>query len=168
MTIVPKDLGELSPGEELVLQVRPAPRALLPYFIITLVLSLSVIFTILALVMAIGLIFLYLISFRPVQYFITTERIFLLRRGALSTDRQEISYDSVRDFELDQRLGGRILNYGSIIPVMNLRHAETDDSSDSLGALRGVSHVSHPREILSIVHNLCQSKSDSTKTPCAV
>lgn len=154
---------ELSPGEEVILQVRPSPRALLPYFIITLILALSIIFTILAIVMVIGLIFLYLISFRPVRYFITTERIILLRMGALSIDRQEISYDSVRDFELDQRLGGRILNYGSIIHVTQLRHAETDNSSDSLGALRAVSHVSHPREILLIIRNLCQPKNDSTK-----
>ncbi len=72
---MPRDLGTLDPGEAFLFQIRPVARALIPYFIITVILAGTIIFLPLALLMGIALVLLYLVSFRTVRYIITTDRI---------------------------------------------------------------------------------------------
>ncbi len=166
MSRIPRDLGTLNPGEEFLFQVRPVARALIPYFIITVILAGSLIFLPVALLMGIALVLLYLVSFRTVRYIITTDRIILLRK-LISRDRRDIYFSAILDFNVYQALGGRIFFYGTIQFVLN--DSETSSGTalgpdDSLGALESLSHIGNPNSLLPTLQNLAQSKQARKKS----
>ncbi len=160
MSGMPNDLGTLNSGEKFLFQVRPAARALLPYFLVTTTLASTIIFLPIAMLMGIGLFLLYFYSFRSVRYFVTTDRVILLRR-LVSTDRRDMYFSSIRDLEVYQGLGGRIFGYGTIQP--NFSDSESSSvpdlgPDDSIQALQSLSHISNPKELLPKLQNLAQSK----------
>ncbi len=163
---MPRDLGTLNPGEEFLFQVRPVARALIPYFIITMILAGTIIFLPLAMLMGVALILLYLVSFRTVRYIITTDRIIMLRK-LVSGDRRDIYFSAILDFNVSQALGGRIFYYGTIQPVLNDSETSSGaalDPDDSLGALESLSHIGNPNILLHTLQNLAQSKQARKKS----
>lgn len=165
MIPLPEDLTRLGPDEQMILQVKPSPRALIPLFILTCIFSSTVFLVPFALLLRLTLILLYFVSFRPVRYLITTERIIMIRT-LLSKEQQDVPLSAVSAFNAYQGVGGRIFHYGTIQPILGTKENSslaTPELDDSITALRSLSHIGNPDRLLLVLKNLAKSKhSDET------
>ncbi len=142
---IPSELGQLNPGEELKLQLRPTSRILLPAVVIMLILAPIPIVDFLDILIFLIVIWGYFSQVRARRYFVTSDRIIFTRKF-LSRDRRDIFLQNVSDFTVNQGIWGRIFGFGSIIPVTlatlspgaTMRGKKKQPSSRTLFALGGI------------------------------
>jgi PH (Pleckstrin Homology) domain-containing protein len=148
------ELGDLRQGEKLLLVIHPSPRVLLVPLLALLTFAYTITLIPLAIILAI-FIFLYLTSVLTLRYFITTERVIMLKRFPQHA-RREFALVDIGDLTVVQGLIARSLNYGSI-------HPQFSTGSDSGKAatvnphssqrLRALSQIGRPNEISALLES---------------
>lgn len=140
------EFSELRLGEKLVAVVHPSFRILLLPILALFIFVYTVILIPLAIILALFVI-LYLVSVRTLRYFITTERVVMMRRFP-HKDQREFLLADVDGLTVVQGFIAKSLNYGSVHPQFSNRDDRA--STHRLGAL---SQISRPNEISAVINS---------------
>jgi len=145
---------ELRPGEKLVLVIHPSLRILLAPLLAIFIFAYTVVLIPLAIILAL-FVFLYLISVLTLRYFITTERVIMIRRFP-HHERREFALADIDDLTVVQGFIAKFLNYGSIHPQFPSRNNSQETGNADRGSphrLRALSQISRPNEISALINS---------------